>query len=783
MTFKNIVFYGNCQAGNISETYRDFFGRPAGQDVFYMASYEATAGSQAALERADAVVVQEFDFTSQIQISTLRPGAQRFVFPAATAGFLWPFGTKAHPRNKPVPFLEGLSGPYGDQMGEGYLNRLLAENVPFEDAIRMYMDLDVAKKSNLDRLYELYMDRQRKRDQRTGFQLASVIEKYFHSESLFATPDHPNMRVFRYMAEPIFEFLGVTPADTNAALQKLRRPPFPPDEAPIHPAVGRHFGMDYVDVDSRYNFFFEGKFTFEEYARRYYKYEWNSELQEGIWLSHGSDPDLALQILDVGLARTPTSLVGLCRRSSLLDRLGRRDEAIKAAQAAVELWPDEPEGHATLAERLRDDRDLEAAEAAARRAIEVCPVYIPGHQVLATILGETGRGQDAIAAARTAIALRPGIADAHVNLGRQMLRAGDIEGALCSFRNACALRPDNVNFRYVLLDCLINVGRLAEATAELKALLDLQPETAGLHARLASLLLRQNDLPGAEAALARAIVLEPNELAHRRQIADVLDWQGRLNDAGDALKAAAALAPLDAQIRAALSRNLIRRGDLPSAELHLRRAVELEPNKGSMWCDLADVVSIQGRRDEALVLARRAVEIEPSRPRSHEYLGHQLILNGLFDEAERTLRHALRLDAGMASAQRNLALVLARKGLLGDAVAVLREWLERTPGDARAQVMLGQNLAALARSALRDAEGALRAAVQLDPDNIDARITLIEILASLDREADAVEMVRASLLRQPGNGRLVSLASRYRMEIVSTEHAMSKEHDDSSGKK
>jgi predicted Zn-dependent protease len=78
--------------------------------------------------------------------------------------------------------------------------------------------------------------------------------------------------------------------------------------------------------------------------------------------------------------------------------------------------------------------------------------------------------------------------------------------------------------------------------------------------------------------------------------------------------------------------------------------------------------------------------------------------------------------------------------------------------------MVGQYLASLGRNLLREAEVALRTAVGLGPDNIAARIGLIEVLTSLERGPEAAEEIRAGLSLRPRDARLVTLAARHRLE-------------------
>ena len=129
-------------------------------------------------------------------------------------------------------------------------------------------------------MYELIMDRQRSRDEASGFNIAGVIEDHFRTEQVFLSPYHPNLRVAMALATQLFEQLGAERQDIDRLLCRTRVTPFPKGELPIHPASPSIFGLDFIAPDRRYRFMNEGLFTFREYALRYMRYEWNAALEE-----------------------------------------------------------------------------------------------------------------------------------------------------------------------------------------------------------------------------------------------------------------------------------------------------------------------------------------------------------------------------------------------------------------------------------------------------------------------------------------------------------------------
>jgi len=471
VTAERIAFFGNCQAAGLARVYKDYFGAPLGQTVVYVDRFRAKqVGSQVVAE-ADAVVVQQFDFQSDVKSEDLRPGIKRFAFPMVVGGFLWPFSSRAHPQNTGCPAMP--EGPYAVQIGDTFLNKMIIEKVPHDEAIRQYIELDFAKHTNLDRLYNLHIDRQRHRDQQTGYDVASVIEHHFRDEALFLTPDHPGLRVFVALASRLFEQMGIAPAAIKDALDSLVRTPFPLDESPIHPSVASHFGLRFADAATRFRFHHEGSFTFEEFARRYLAYEWNQELAEGIASApHEPATAQALALLEAGLAKSPGSAGGWRAKATVLARLGRHAEARAAAASAIAIEPRDPDNLEAVAMARLCEGNAAGAETDARRVIASFPRYAPGHRALAIALSDLSRAAEAVAAAREAVRVLPSDAHSYALLANLLLRQNNLAGAEAAVQQAVALEPHFADFHELLARVLDRAQCRDESRAASASLVD-----------------------------------------------------------------------------------------------------------------------------------------------------------------------------------------------------------------------------------------------------------------------------------------------------------------------
>lgn len=509
MRRKNVTIVGNCQASALAELYRDFVGLPNLENVAYFNDHGLPQDAvRAGVAGADLIIVQERDFNHGLAPEQLPPGVEVRPFPMVLAGYIWPYANEPHIHNQPEPPFS--DGPYPSQLSDSHLNRLIARGVSPEAALEQYLALDVARVASVDRVFELYQDRQRQRDAKTGFDLAPVIEAEFRGQSLFRSPHHPNLPLFGVIAAQLFELLHVPAETIRLALASLRTSPFPPDELPIHPGIARHFGLAYADADTRYTYFGEGRFTFAEYVLRYMRYENDRGLRIGTAMAlGGGDANQALALLDAGLANVPGSISGLRARALMLDRVGRGDEAIGAFRQAVEADPADLESLVALADALAQHGDGAGAEAAARRALAIAPDHAPAHAALAHAALAAGDPRLALAAAREAARLVPGHLAYRRLCGLALMRDGDLPGAQEAARHAVAMDPLAADSRNLLAEIFEEEGRRAEAIAVLEEGLALDCRNGQTFSLLGNFHLRNRDLAAAEAAFARGVEIEP----------------------------------------------------------------------------------------------------------------------------------------------------------------------------------------------------------------------------------------------------------------------------------
>jgi tetratricopeptide (TPR) repeat protein len=683
---RRIVLVGNCQFDAMARLCERYIAGRTGDIVRVIPSYETLTPERCAvIQQADLVVEQVLDVGAQADAAGVASTTPRIFVPVVSGAFLWPFSGQAHPRNTAYPFFE--IGPYPGEAGDSYLNRMIQAATDPEEAVAAYENLAINTRINLDRLYELVMDKQRLRDEATGYWIADVIEAHFRTEPVFLTPYHPNTRIAVTLAAQLFQQLGADSADIERMRNGTRVTPFPRDEMPLHPGVVRHWGLAYAPADRRYRFLSEGSFTFREYALRYMRYQWNDALEKGLFLSRGGDPNAALEALRAAVARSPRSAAGYNALGGALAHRGENDAAIAARHRAAELEPDNGSYRANLGELLRKLGRLEEAEAALQSAVAAEPMDSQNHALLGLLLKQRGDNDGAVRCLSEAVRLNPYAVNLRMELASQKAHASDVDGAIKELHDAIAVLPGSAALYGRLGQIQGSDGRTDDAIASMRTAIEIEPGKAEFHIRLSDFLLRREKKDEALTEARAALVCAPSSAPAHAHLAHALRLAGDVTAAERCLRRAAELAPDNAKIQrdlnvltsggeaAAAAQNrareadrlahsahlMARADDLEGAKAALRQALDLVQERIDSRVLLSDLFARQGRLEEALAEVHVAVERAPNSPRAQGHLGHILQMMGKVEEADAIFRRAIDLDPGDSHLREQLAALQPRR--------------------------------------------------------------------------------------------------------------------------
>jgi len=199
----------------------------------------------------------------------------------------------------------------------------------------------------------------------------------------------------------------------------------------------------------------------------------------GLCLDHDA-PELALEIVNAGLAHVPSSARLHTMRGAIHADRGELDDATRDFEQARSLSPDTLYGSVGLSLVLRQSDRIPEAIATLHEKLAARPSDATLNYLLADALlrsdpdPASAESREARAALERALAADPNLARAHGALGKLLFRAGEPEAAIRELSTAVTLEPNDRLALNQLVMVYRQVGRQADAeaaAAQLKALL------------------------------------------------------------------------------------------------------------------------------------------------------------------------------------------------------------------------------------------------------------------------------------------------------------------------
>jgi tetratricopeptide (TPR) repeat protein len=198
-----------------------------------------------------------------------------------------------------------------------------------------------------------------------------------------------------------------------------------------------------------------------------------------------------------------------------LNELGRDEEAIKEAERAIQLNPDDSAAHFHLAISL-ERSDTERAIGEARRAIELGPENSSAYQFLMNCLFEAHRYSEAAELGREWLAVSPYDVAAHSALGSAMAENGDLVSAAEHLGYVMMLRPELEQAHAQLRQILLSLAREPDGLQRLREIAANAPDSPRMLDELAWLLATYPDSKSRDGTEAVRLAERACNLTERR---------------------------------------------------------------------------------------------------------------------------------------------------------------------------------------------------------------------------------------------------------------------------
>jgi tetratricopeptide (TPR) repeat protein len=361
--------------------------------------------------------------------------------------------------------------------------------------------------------------------------------------------------------------------------------------------------------------------------------------------------DAAQKAVDKILQKTPSG-EAWALKARLLAAEHKTDEALRAAQAAVDLDRNEASAYYLIGTIELDRRRFHEAEVAFRQVLQLNRMVPEARLQLARATLAAGRPGEAIALATAAGSDLP----ARITLARALIADRQIARAraeLMRLENG----PERSSEPGILLGSLdLDDGNVSGARAHASGALAIAPDSIDALLLSAHAALAADDGAAAEQYLTRAVARDRTSFDANATLARIYMTRGDANRARTTLEALVKNVPDSAEARTALGLALQQAGRVGEAKHEYELALTLDSSQAIAANNLARVYAADPtRQDEAIRLARIATAEMPDEAEAHDTLGWAYYKSGQMRPAVHALERAIALAPASAPYKAHLA--------------------------------------------------------------------------------------------------------------------------------
>jgi len=293
--------------------------------------------------------------------------------------------------------------------------------------------------------------------------------------------------------------------------------------------------------------------------------------------------------------------------------------------------------------------------------------------------------------------------------------ANNFESALAPLQKFIAEKPEVAFAHFQLGYAYTALKRGEEARVEYERAIALDPKMPEAYMNLGILLLDKQEYAAAVVPLRKAVELLPAQSRPRSLLAVAQERSGDPEGAARSFEGVLHLDPNDPAANGYLAELDLRRNKPAEAEMRFRHALEIRPDAPEDLQGLARSLEAQNK-PEAAEAYRKYLAVMPGDAGARARLIHLLVNDQQYDAA---LAELDRADAGKPASLDSLRLradIQIAQKKFGDAIVTLQQAIALAPRDA--QLIGGLGRVYLQKRDFTSAEKELKAALQIDPNNL-----------------------------------------------------------------
>lgn len=485
----------------------------------------------------------------------------------------------------------------------------------------------------------------------------------------------------------------------------------------------------------------------------------------GEWFAERKQFDCAAESFERASQLQPTSVSFAYLWGLSLSSAGRNAEALAPLQHASTLDPGDIRPHLSLAAALDHMKRTVDAEAEWRKALAIDADSAIALDGLSRDLIDQKDYTGVVSLLDKPATDRQRSPQQSLNLGIAFAATARLEDAARVLREGLNTNPDSLPIADELAVVLMLLSRVEEAYAVFDLALEKHPDDQGTQTLYLNTLVSshsdrapqyaqkllavypknwevlyfngiiafaEGDFQRSRELAAQSVALNPNYAQSQRLLGSTLARLDNLTEARHHLERAIELGDNQPDVHYELSKVFQRMGDAGHAQQQLKAYQQIKTaqsgkSQAAGKAEVGDQEMKAGDAAKAVALYREALESDPEEPFLHYKLAKALEKTNDIAGEKSALERAIQLKPDLPEAQNQMGYLDARGGDPQKAEMHFRAALQASPSYVVAWVNLAATLASEAK--WQDAKQALARALEIDPDNAQAR-KLNEALAA-----------------------------------------------------
>jgi tetratricopeptide (TPR) repeat protein len=400
-------------------------------------------------------------------------------------------------------------------------------------------------------------------------------------------------------------------------------------------------------------------------------------------------------------------------------RANQPDQAEADFQQAIKVDPKSMTAQLALGSYYQSRNRLPEAEQQFKHAIDVDPKSPEPRTAMARVLMQEGKRDEIEAFLRQTKLDLSDNPEGYRMLGDFYFASGDLDKAVAEYTSLYHDHPKELQVQKNYIQLLILKNRLDEATKLDDEILKTSPHDVDALVYKGQVQLRQNDGSGAVDSLHSALRYDPDNAVAHYQLGNAFAEQHNENQAESEWREAVRIQPELSDAQRALAGLSLRRGDVDAVLQAAQQIITAQPFAPDGFLLKCIAETARQKYADAQQDAQQAMQRAPQSPAPFVQMGNIQLVQKHYPEAEKFYQQALDKDPSSSDGLSGLMNTYFVQKQFDQAVAAANAQIAKSPNNSNFYDLLGTALFN-GKKDLPGAETALRKAIELDKNNIDA---------------------------------------------------------------